>query len=469
MERERLRRYPRTLRRPTRVEVALEQAPRRRWRIPVNSLPLLLIAGFLVLILIGAVLLMLPISSETRDWTSPVTALFVATSAVCVTGLVPVDTATHWSGFGEVVIMVLFQVGGLGFMTSTTLLFLLFGWRVGLRERVFLSQSMDLSRAGGIIRLTRRAILFTLLAELVGFVILTARFALDEPLGRSAWWGLFHSISAFNNAGFDLFGQFRSLQEHDDFVVLATVGTLVFLGGIGFLVVEDVLRRFRQGYLSVDSLIVLRTTAFLLVIGFFVYLGLEWTQTLDGRSLPDKLMHAAFQSVAPRTAGFTALSVGDMNDETQFFTLGLMFIGGGSGSTAGGIKVGTFAIVLAAALAAIRGREHVESAGREIRRADVDRALAVFLLAGLLVFIVALILARLEESAFLPILFEATSGFGTTGLSTGLTPGLSDAGLLLLTAIMFIGRLGPMTLVLALVQRSTTEYRRLPEERVRIG
>jgi trk system potassium uptake protein TrkH len=462
------RRYPRTLRRPTRTEVVLEQRPPRRRRVPLSSLPLLLIAGFAFAIAIGTVLLMLPFASRDGDWTSPVIALFIATSAVCVTGLVPVDTGTYWSGFGHAVIVVLIQAGGLGIMTSTTLLFLLFGWRVGLRERVFLSQSMDITRVGGIVALTRRAILFTAIIEFLGFVLLAARFAFDEPIDRALWWGLFHSISAFNNAGFDLFGGFSSLENHSDFFTLTAIAVLVVLGGIGFLVVEDVLRHWKTG-ISVDSVVVLRTTAALLVVGFFVFLTLEWDFTLADRNVPTKVIDAAFHSVAPRTAGFSALPVSEMNDETQFFTIGLMFIGGGSASTAGGIKVGTFAIVLAAAMAAIRGREHVETAGREIRRVDVDRALAVFLLAGLFVFVVASVLARLEDAPFLNILFEATSAFGTTGLSTGITPDLSDASLLLLVVTMFVGRLGPMTLVLALVQRASRDYRRLPEERIRIG
>jgi trk system potassium uptake protein TrkH len=463
-------RHPRTLRRPSRVEVRLEEEAPKRRQVPVNTLPLILIGGFALAILIGMVLLMLPISSSEREWTSPIVALFVSTSAVCVTGLTPVDTATHWSGFGEAVIMLLIQFGGLGFMTSATLLFLLFGLRVGLRERIYLSQSMDLSRMGGVVNLTRRAIKFTLLMEAIGFVILSARFAFDESLGTAVWRGLFHSVSAFNNAGFDVMGGFRSLEGHNDVVVLSTVSVLVVVGGIGFIVVEDLLRyRRSRHHLSADSTVVLRATALLLAVGFVVFLGLEWSGVLEGRSVPDKLLQSAFHSVTPRTAGFNSVPVSGMQDETQFFTLGLMFIGAGSGSTAGGIKIGTIAVIAAAAFSAIRGREHPEAANRELARGDIDRALAVMLMAATLVFFVALILARLEAFDFLHVLFEATSAFGTVGLSTGITPALSDASLLVITATMFIGRLGPLTLILALVQRSQRETRRLPEERIRIG
>ncbi len=467
-----LPRYPRTIRRPSRVELPIEERARRPRRLRISSLPLLLLAGFGIAILIGTVLLTLPISSESGDWTSPVIALFVSTSAVCVTGLVPVDTATHWSGFGEAVILLLIQFGGLGFMTSTTLLFLLFGWRLGLRERLHLSQSMDLSRIGGVVSLTRRAILFTLIIEAAGVAILFARFVIDQPVEQALWWSVFHSVSAFNNAGFDLTGGFQSLQGNADAVTLLTIGGLIVFGSIGFLVVGDVLHLNRNTRrLTADSVVVLRMTAILIVIGFLVFFVLESGNLLAGKNMPDRLLHSFFSSVSHRTAGFSALPIGEAQDETQFFTLGLMFVGGASGSTAGGIKVATLAVIVAAAFAAIRGREHAELASREMPRADVDRALAVVLLSALSVFVVAIALARLQDSVtFLPILFEATSAFATNGLSTGITPSLDDSSLLLLTATMYIGRLGPLTLVLALVQRSAArELRRLPEERVRIG
>jgi len=464
-------RYPRTIRRPARVEVRIEDGPRRPRHVRVSSLPLLLLAGFGIAILIGTILLMLPVSRESGEWTPPITALFVSTSAVCVTGLVPVDTATYWSGFGEAVILLLIQFGGLGFMTSTTLLFLMFGWRLGLRERLHLSQSMDTSHMGGVVSLARRAIIFTLIIEAAGVAILFARFVFDLPVGQALWWSLFHSISAFNNAGFDLTGGFQSLQSHADVVTLLTISALILLGSIGFLVVEDMLHVNRnQRRLTADSVVVLRTTALLVAVGFAVFLVLESGNLLEGKSVPDKLLQSFFNSVSHRTAGFTSVPMGDANDETQFFTLGLMFIGGASGSTAGGIKVGTFAVIMAAAFAAIRGREHAELATREMPRSDIDRALAVALLAAVGVFIVAIVLARIEDALFITVLFEATSAFATNGLSTGVTPELDNRGLLLLTATMYIGRLGPLTLVLALVQRSAgPERRRLPEERVRIG
>jgi trk system potassium uptake protein len=471
MDQRPVRRYSGVIRRPIPTAVTVPPERKKRTVLRLRSLPLLLLGGFAFMILVGALALTLPISSSDRTWTSPSVALFTSGSAVCVTGLVTVDTGTYWSGFGQAVILMLIQFGGLGFMTSATLLFLLFGWRVGLRERMFLSESLDTSHMGGIVSLVRRAAIFAVVLELIGFVILAARFSADEPLGRSLWWGLFHSVSAFNNAGFDVTGGFRSLQAHADAITLITVSSLLIIGGIGFLVVEDIVYRRRQKRaLSIDTRLVLWTTAALLAAGFFVFLLLEWNTALEGRSAHEKLLQSGFHAATPRTAGFSSVPVEEMNDETQFFTMGLMFIGGASGSTAGGIKVGTFAIMMAAVLAAIRGRRHVEVAGREIRRTEIDRGLAIAFTGIVLIFTSAVILAALQpQHGFLSVLFETTSAFGTVGLSMGITPELNDASLLLITAMMYAGRLGPLTLVLALVERQQVERRRMAEERVRIG
>jgi trk system potassium uptake protein TrkH len=461
-------RFPTVIRRAPRREVVFEPSRRKRPKLRAQSLPLVLIFGFATAILIGAVLLSLPMSSQSGEWTSPLVALFVSTSAVCVTGLTPVDTGTYWSGFGKGVILALFQFGGLGFMTSATLLFLLFGWRVGVRERLMISQTFDLERMGGIVTLVRRAIAFTLIAESAGFVVLTLRFLMDESLATAAWYGLFHSVSAFNNAGFDLFGNFRGLTDHDDIVTLATIAALTLLGSIGYPVIED-LRLRRHDPLTLDTVVVLRTTAIVLAVGFLAILALEWQQSLDGRSVPDKLLQAGFHAVSSRTSGFSTLPASGMAHETLLLIMGLMFIGGASGSTAGGIKVGTLGILLAATWSAVAGRAQVEAAGRELRQADVNRALAVTLLAALLVFVVSVVLTRFESADVFFLMFEATSAFGTTGLSTGITTDLTDSSMLLLTATMFVGRLGPLTLALALVQRTRTTRRRYPEGRVRIG
>ena len=472
MSREPLDRYPRAvrLRRSSRQSVAIEAPTRARKRLQTPSAPLLLIAGFATASLLGAIILSLPFSSADGTWTSPVVALFVATSAVCVTGLTPVDTATHWSTFGHAVILVLVQFGGLGIMTSTTLLFLLFGWRLGIRERLILSRSLDLGRMGGVVSLIRRAIIFTFIVEAAGFVLLTARFLFSESPDTAVWYGLFHSVSAFNNAGFDLFGNFESLTGHDDVLTLTTIGALVLLGSIGFIVVQDLIDHFRQGdRLALDTRLVLQATGGLIFGAFVLMLWLEWDGVLGGENLGAKLLHSGFLAAGSRTAGFSAVPVSEMSDASHFTTLAFMFIGGASGSTAGGIKVGTFAILVAATLSTAAGKENVEADGREIRRADVDRALTLAIVSVIFVFLMTLLLAQTVTLEFLDIMFEATSAFGTTGLSTGITPDLNDAGLLLLTLAMLVGRLGPLTLALALLQRQRPSRRRLAEERVRIG
>jgi trk system potassium uptake protein TrkH len=306
--------------------------------------------------------------------------------------------------------------------------------------------------------------------EAAGFVLLTARFLFDESPGTAAWYGLYHSVSAFNNAGFDLFGDFSSLTDHDDVLTLTVIGAMILLGSIGFIVVQDVIDRFHHGHrIALDTRIVLQATGGLIAVAFVLMLWLEWDGVMGGESIGGKLLHSGFLAFGSRTAGFSALPTGDMSDAAHFTLLAFMFIGGASGSTAGGIKVGTFAILAAAAMSTAAGKENVEAGGREIRRADVDRALTLALVSVMFVFMLTLLLAQTEGFEFLDIMFEATSAFGTTGLSTGITSELSDLSLVLLTVAMLVGRLGPLTLALALVQRQRPSRRRLAEERVRIG
>ena len=453
------------------MEVNVKERRRRPPILKTQATPFLLIGGFAVAILAGALLLSLPISAERGEWTSFLTALFTSTSAVCVTGLVVVDTGTYWSGFGEVVILLLMQIGGLGFMTSTILLFVLLGWKVGLRERLFLRESSGVEVGGGqmtgIAALVRRIAIFTVSVELIGFLILMSKFALDEPLGQAAWWGLFHSVSAFNNAGFDLFGDFSSLQERGDGVILMTISVLFVIGGLGYLVVED-LRQRRIGGYSVDTRLILWTSAVLVLLGVLAVLVFEWGATLEGRTGFSKLLHSWFHSTT-RTAGFSSLDVSEMTDGTILVTMALMFIGGASGSTAGGIKVGTFSLLLVVIISAVMGRDRAQVFGREVRRTDIDRALTIALVAVALLFLTVLALTITEDAPFLYVLFEATSAFATNGLSTGLTPELSDLGRLIAVGAMFAGRLGPLTVVVALVQRRRLKQSRLAEERVRIG
>ncbi|NQT47629.1 MAG: Trk family potassium uptake protein [Chloroflexi bacterium] len=434
--------------------------------------PLIIVYGFLGVIAIGTLLLALPASSKSDEFTSFTNALFTATSAVCVTGHVVVDTGTYWSSFGQGVILALIQIGGFGFMTSATLLLLILGRKIGLRERMLIGESLSLQKLGGVVKLVKRIAIFTLIAEGIGALLFLTRFWGEGSAGTAIWRSVFHSISAFNNAGFDVFGDFRSLlgYQTDTLVVLVTAA-LIILGGISFIVVADVfsIRRLRR--LSLDTKIVLTTTASLLIVGVVVFLVTEYSNsaTLGGLSFPQKLSNAFFQSVTARTAGFSTIGMGSVADCTLFFTIILMFIGGAVGSTAGGIKVNNFGMLAATIWSTIMGREHAGAFGREFKTEQIHRALAIAVLSLGMVVIVVLVLTMIEDFAFLGLLFETVSAFGTVGLSTGITPGLSIAGRLIITATMFAGRLGPLALGLSLIQRQRPTTYRYPQDQVRIG
>ncbi len=453
----------------------------RSWRVRIpilpqqrtgSSLSRTLILGFAGLVVIGGILLMLPIASAAGQPTSPVNAFFTSTSAVCVTGLVVVDTGTYWSSFGQGVILALIQIGGFGFMTSATLLMLAFGRRIGLRERLLIGESMGLSRLGGLVRIVRNMAIFTLLAEGIGAAVFFIRFSAENPLRLAVWKSAFHSISAFNNAGFDIFGNFQSLTNYrgDPLVVLATAA-LIFLGGISFMVVSDVFKTRSLPRLSLDTKLVLVTTVSLLAAGMVVMLLTEFIEpaTFGDISLPQKVLIAFFQSVTARTAGFTLVSMGNLAHYALFFTMFLMFVGGAAGSTAGGIKVNTFGMLAATIWSTIKGREQAGAFGREFSIQQLYRAVAVVILSLGLVALVGFLLTLHEESSFIGLMFEAVSAFGTVGLTTGITPYLSTASRIIITVTMFVGRLGPLALTLALLQRQRPSQYRYPEEMVRTG
>ena len=432
-----------------------------------------LIAGFASIIAIGTILLILPISSRTGLLTSPVNALFTATSAVCVTGLVVVDTGTYWSSFGQGVILALFQIGGFGFMTTATILLWAAGRRIGFRDRFIVAESLGLTQqqARGMVRLVRRMATFTILTEGIGAAVLYFHFLAGSPAKTAVWKAIFHSVSAFNNCGIDTFGNFRSLMDYQrDTTVLLTLAGLIILGGISYLFVDDALVSRRFTKLSVDSKMILTTTLSLLALGTMFILLAESSNpaTLGMLSFPRRLLLAFFQSVTPRTAGFAAIDMSMMVGSSLFFTMFLMLVGGASGSTAGGIKINTFAVLISSVLSSIRGKEHAEAFGRELTDENVYRALALVMLYIVLVMVVALVLSMTERFRFVDILFETFSAFGNVGLSLGITPHLSVAGRLVISASEFIGRLGPLTIASALIRGSTAKYQR-PKAIVRVG
>jgi trk system potassium uptake protein len=451
--------------------------PPRRLR-PPPSPALSLLVLFVVLIAVGTLLLMLPIATNDGSPTRFIDALFTATSAACVTGLVVLDTGTHWSPFGQVVILGLIQIGGFGIMAGSTLLLAIFlGRRTTLRDRVAVQESLGGLQLGTVTMLVKRIAIFTLTVEAVGAVILSISFMAGpeagprwHPLG--IWWGVFHSISAFNNAGFDLTGGYRSLIPFvDDWVVLLTIAALLTLGGLGYAIVGDALAKRRWSRLALETKLVVSATVALLVGGALAIGLTEWGNPATLGALPEdqRLLNALFESATLRTAGFTALDTGAFFQASLFIVMALMFIGGASGSTAGGIKVNTFSVLLIAILSTIRGVPSATAFGRRIPHAIVYRALAVALLSIAFVFVIGTALTLTTEATFVQTLFEAVSAFGTVGASTGITPELTDPARLITAFAMFVGRLGPLTLVLALAARARPIPYRPAVESVRIG
>jgi len=428
--------------------------------------------GFAGFILVGTLVLMLPFSSAAGQWTAPLDAFFTATSAVCVTGLVVLDTGTYWSPFGQVVLLALIQLGGFGFMTSSTLLLLLLRREATLRDRILLRAALGSGGLGSALYLARKVIVFTLIAEASGAIVLSLAFMRDTTPPQAIWWGIFHAVSAFNSAGFDLFGGFNSLVPFNQRPeVILPIAVLFIVGGISYTVVEDLGKRRRFVRLSLDTKLVLVTTMFLIALGVA---GILFTERANGATIGDmplgpKVLNAFFTGVTPRSAGFNSVNTAAMTDNGLIVLIALMFVGGAAGSTAGGIKVQTFSVLLFAIITTIRGGTEVQAFGRRVPYGHVLRAIAVALLSLAAVFVMAFVLSLAEPNRFLHLLFETFSAFGTAGLSTGITPDLGPLGRLIISLTMFAGRLGPLTLALALDARERRTVYRLPEEGVKIG
>jgi len=437
-----------------------------------QSPPRTLVLGFAVIIFIGAQLLALPAAAADGQPTRWIDALFTATSATCVTGLVTVDTGTHYSVFGQIVILLLIQIGGLGFMTMATLFAFFLKRKISLKERLILQEALNQSSIEGIIRLVRRVILYALTIETAGALLFTGRFLFDMPPGRAVYYGVFHAVSFFNNAGFDLMGNFRSLTDYvDDPLVNLVTMLLIVTGGLGFVVLSDLTDWRRNRRLSLHSKVVLSMTGLLIAVGAIVIFAFEYGNpaTMQPLSLGGKIWSALLQSVSPRTAGVNTLDMGGLRQATQFFIIILMFIGASPGSTGGGIKTTTFAALLGAVWAMVRGKEDVVMFKHRLAQERVYKALTVTLLSLSLVMAATMVLATTEDHHFLQILFEVTSAFGTVGLTIGLTPHLTLAGKIIIILMMFAGRMGPLTLGYALAPKPGRELYRYAEGKIIIG
>ena len=430
-----------------------------------------IILAFALLILIGSLLLMLPRSSASGEWTKPLTALFTATSAVTDTGLVVVNTGAHWSHFGQVLILVLLQLGGLGFMTTTSFLLVMAGRRVMFRDfRV--ADALGAHNGREFARLLLWTLGITIVVEGVGTALL-AIYLRQEGMASYPWWSAtFHAISAFNNAGFDTAGGGASLAGYaNNARVLSLVAGLSFMGALSAPVVIRLINLMTARELGLDAKLALTTTLSLVGIGTLLifFMELRNPASLGPLDMPAKLMNSFFTSVTARTAGFLSLNMSALMLPALYIIMVLMFIGGVSGSTAGGIKVNTFSVLWLTALSYIRGRRHVDIFRQRVPETQVHKAVAVVFFAFVLVSVVALALSATEDLSFRDLAFETVSAFGTVGFSTGITSSLSVAGQFLLIFTMFVGRLGPLTVALALSESREVEEEERPEAEVRVG
>jgi trk system potassium uptake protein len=432
-----------------------------------------IVFAFAAGIVVGTVLLLLPFASAGPGHASVTTALFTATSALCVTGLIVVDTPTYWTHFGQVVILGLIQVGGLGIMTLASLLALLVARRLGLRGRLVAQAERAAPELSDIRRLVVGVVLLTAFFETIAAIVLTARLwiSYDLSFGSAVYRGVFHAVSAFNNAGFALYSDNLVSFVTDGWVSL-TIALAVIAGGLGFPVWFELRRRgLRPREWSLHTKLTLAGTAFLLTLGFLAMLTFEWSnaETIGALDTRGKLVASFFQGVMPRTAGFNSVPNGEMEDETLLVSDMLMFVGAGSASTGGGIKVATFVLLFLMVLAEARGDRAVNAYGRRVPEEVQRQALAVTFIALNAVVICALALMALTEFNFTQTLYEAVSAFGTVGLSMGITPDLPDGARLVLVALMFLGRTGPYTLAVALALRQRQRLYSYPEERPLIG
>lgn len=434
----------------------------------------ILVMGFAGLILLGGLVLTTPMASESGEMTPFIDALFTATTAVCVTGLVVVDTATHWSTFGEIVILLLVQIGGLGFMTMATLFSLLLGKKINLKERLLMQEALNTINLEGLVRLTKYILAATFLIEGIAALLLASRWSIDMGWPKALYYGVFHAVTGFNNAGIDLFGDFRSLTGYaDDILINLVISTLIILGGLGFTVLADLYQKRSLRAFSLHTKIVLVTSGFLIVVGTAAIFLLEYSnpKTLGNLGLLGKTLASYFQAVTPRTAGYNTLIISDLRQATQFLIVILMFIGASPGSTGGGIKTTTFATLISAVWASIRGREDIQVFERRVPKERVYKSLTIVLLAIALVsgVTMALTITEAGHSTFLEANFETVSAFATVGLTMGLTPKLTEIGRLIIIFTMFAGRVGPLTIAVAMAQKRSKSPIHYVEEKIIIG
>jgi len=431
----------------------------------------ILALGFMVIILVGALLLSLPISTSKRTSMGLINALFQATSAVCVTGLTVVNTARDLSLFGQLITIILVQIGGLGFMTMATMIFLVAGKRITLRERLIMQEALNYFSIQGVVKLTKNILATTFILEGIGAVFLAFRFIPMFGWIKGIYFSIFHSISAFCNAGFDLMGN-SLLDFSGDILINFTIMALIILGGLGFTVMGDVFHhKFQFRKWSLHSKLVILSTIILLLSGFLFFFIMEYNNVLANFSFKDKLIASMFHSVTVRTAGFYSIPLEEISEASKFFTIILMFIGASPASTGGGIKTVTAMVIILTVKSVIEGKDDIEVFRRRIPYAIANRALAITVISlGVLIF-VTIIFSIMEPYPFIDLLFQTSSALGTVGVASFDNSKLSNISKLLTILCMYTGRVGPLTLTLALAKRQSSNKNLIhyPEDRIMVG
>jgi len=435
-----------------------------------------IVLAFASIVLIGTFLLMLPCAAASGTGSDFLTALFTATSATCVTGLVITETGLYWSSFGQAVIICLIQIGGLGFMTLVSVFFFLSGRKLGLKERMIIAQSYSMNSLSGVVSLVKKAAAWTFSAEMIGAIVLSLRFMSDMPLGRAVWCGVFHSVSAFCNAGFDILAMTDvggSLAGYaTDLTVNVMIMLLILCGGTGFFVLDDIASKRKWKKLSLYSKLAILTNIILVFGGAFCIAVLEWDRVPTFRDLSagEKILASLFQSVTTRTAGFYTIPQGVLSDATLAVSDVLMFFGGASGSTAGGAKTVTMCVLILSVLSAMQGKSRVFVFGRSISKEQIRDAMCLVFLMFTLILFGAVFISATNDVSMSHAFFETTSALCTVGLSTGLTPALNTVSKLILIAFMFFGRVGIMTFSLAFLLGTKADQTYVfAEEKILIG
>ncbi|WP_250278673.1 TrkH family potassium uptake protein [[Clostridium] colinum] len=450
----------------------------------------IIVFSFFIVMIIGAMLLSLPIASKNGESISFIDAMFTATSAVCVTGLVVVNTFNYWTLFGKIVILILIQIGGLGFMSLFTIILVVLGKKITLRGRILIQESFNLSTFKGMVMFLKKIIKVTFLIEGIGALILSIKFIPEYGFIKGIFKGIFHSISAFCNAGFDILGDNSLVPYKTDYVINITIMLLIILGGLGFTVLLDIGKWIKYKIaklkkksvelfvMSVHSKITITMTVILIILGAILTFVIEYNnpKTLLNIRIDEKILASTFQSVTLRTAGFDAIGQVDLNYGSKFLAIILMAIGGSPGGTAGGIKTVTIGVMVLAVISVIKGKDCITAFKKTISISTMQKALSIIMMMMTLIFIATIILTITEKGIgtkfeFIDILYEVVSALGTVGLSTGVTSSLSFIGKIVIILCMFIGRLGPITIILALSFRKPNKKNVIhyPEEKIIVG